>query len=161
VDIASISSSDPAPTLGKAPQTQTIDDAASLTSPFSRQAVLGVALATLFLAAILPSVFVTYGDPTATVVQWGLYGGGILFAAVGILQIAFPSPIWCYTRYVFRSAGIATTEKPESGALAAIRVRGVLMLVFAIAFLVFARVLLSQFLDRLKETQELLTNVVA
>jgi hypothetical protein len=39
--------------------------------------------------------------------------------------------------------------------------RGVLMLAFAIAFLVFVHVLFSQFLDRLKEAQELLTHAVA
>lgn len=159
IDIASISGSNPSAPPGKTHETEDIGDSIATALGSPRWLFWGIAVTIVSIAIALPSMFVTYDQPLLTMVQWVILSGGIFFASLGLLQIIAPRNFWFYSRYIVRSAGISTAEQPGNGTLTVIRVRGALLLVFAIVAIMFAQFLFSQLLDGLSEFRVLGKNL--
>ena len=68
------------------------------------------------------------------VILW--YAGPGLVGLVGAWMLAFPKGAWVLAKLQSQSRGLATTDAPSPGALRVLRIKGLVMLVFCIVFIV-------------------------
>ncbi len=74
---------------------------------------------------------------------------GILLA-IGLWHLVNPVGVWKLGRLHAASTGHATDETPPQGALGLVQVRGVILLVVAIAFSVFSHTFFSKWNEKLE-----------
>ncbi|MFN3192818.1 MAG: hypothetical protein ACE361_20070 [Aureliella sp.] len=155
VDVASISGGQTPTSIDKAPSAS---ESSKSMSNDNNSLFWIAAFAVIATSVVLPAFLGKPREPLIAFVQWAFSSGSILFAGLGILQILAPARFWFFSRQILRSSGVSTDQNPGHDALRVIRIRGALMLAFALSAFLFVQILLGQFLDGLQEFDELVTN---